>query len=283
VSVYQGATYAAVYSIPGVITGSTVVLTVTAPDGSITTPTVTQGAISSATVPASQVGAYLLVWSTSGLIVDVLPDQFSVVAASLSLISFSELRDQVNVSPADTTGSAKLRRFTQSATDVVQNICGPILPTLKQIVYPGGGSFVILPERWVRSITQVQEFWGGVTIYTLTSQPPGSSPLTAFGYYWDPALNRITRMAAGFETQFKPGQLAVTVNYVAGMPTIPQDVTDATGELIRHWWANGQQPWRAPFQVGTGDDAGTQPVMGYAIPNRVMEMLIPYRKKPGIF
>ena len=63
---------------------------------------------------------------------------------------------------------------------------------------------------------------------------------------------------------------------------IPQDITDATGELIRHWWANGQQPWRAAFQPG-GDDTGFQPVMGYAIPNRVLEMLLPYKKKPGIF
>jgi len=99
---------------------------------------------------------------------------------------------------------------------------------------------------------------------------------------WDPSLNKIMRFAAGFETQYKPGIAAVIVNYVAGMQTIPQDITDATGELIRHWWANGQQPWRAAFQPG-GDDTGFQPIMGYAIPNRVVEMTLPYKKKPGIF
>ena len=282
-SVYQGATYSATYSIPGgVITGSVVVLTVTVPDGTTTTPLVTQGVTSTASVPAVQAGAYLLVWSTTGTVTDVLPDQFTVVAPSLALISFSDLRDQLNISPTDTSGTAKLRRFIQSGTDVVQNITGPVVPTAKQINYPGGGPYVILPERWVKSITSVQEFWGGNTIYTLTVQQPGIGVLTAFGYLWDQSLNKITRMSAGFETNFKPGINAVIVNYVAGMATIPQDITDATGELIRHWWANGQQPWRAAFQPG-GDDTGFQPVMGYAIPNRVVEMLQPYRKKPGIF
>ena len=282
-SVYQGATYSAAYSIPGgVITGSTVTLTVTAPDGSLTTPVVAQGQLSTASVPAAQVGAYLLVWSTTGTVTDVLPDQFTVTAASLGLISFSDLRDQINVSPTDTTGTAKLRRFIQSATDVAQNITGPILPTPKQIIYPGGTTYVILPERYVKSLTLVQEFWGGTTLYTLTPYTLGVPPLSAFAYVWDPSLNKIMRFSAGFETQFKPGIAAVIVNYVAGMSTIPQDITDATGELIRHWWANGQQPWRAAFQPG-GDDTGFQPVMGYAIPNRVVEMLMPYKKKPGIF
>ena len=66
-SVYQGATYSATYSIPGgVATGSTVTLTATAPDGTLTTPTVTPGTTFTATVPAAQVGVYLLVWSSSG-------------------------------------------------------------------------------------------------------------------------------------------------------------------------------------------------------------------------
>ena len=149
-SVYQGAVYAATYSIPGaVVTGSVVTLTVTAPDGTITTPAVTAAAVSSASVPAVQVGVYLLVWSTSGTVSDVLPDQFTVTAPSLGLISFSELRDQLNIAPSDTTGSAKLRRFIQSGSDVVQNIVGPIVPTTKTLIFAGGTPYVILPERWV--------------------------------------------------------------------------------------------------------------------------------------
>lgn len=283
-TVIQGAVYQAAYTIPGAtVTGSTVSLTVTAPDGSTSTPTVTQAVPATASVPAAQVGVYLLVWSTIGAVVDVQTDQFTVTAPGLSLISLGDLKDQLNISVADTTGTAKLRRFMQSATDVVQNITGPILPTPQTRVFRGGVSFVILPHRWVQSITSITEFWGGTTIYTLTPQPPGTGPLTAFGYTWDPSISKIVRVSAGFEANFKPGQNAVTVNYVAGMQSIPQDITDATGELIRHWWAHGQQPGRAAFQAQPGDDTGQITVMGYSVPNRVIEMLAPYRRHPGIF
>jgi hypothetical protein len=113
------------------------------------------------------------------------------------LISLSDLLDQINIAPTDKTGTAKLRRFITSATDVVQNITGPVLPTPQTRVFRGGTSFVILPHRWVQSITQITEFWGGTTIYTLTLQPPGTGPLTAFGYTWDPSISKIVRVWAG--------------------------------------------------------------------------------------
>ena len=281
-SVYQGATYTASYTITAAnLIGSVVALTVTAPDGTTATPTVTQASPSVSVIPAAQVGVYLLGWSVSGTLTDVLPDQFTVVAPSLGLVSFSELKDQLNISTTDASGDAKLRRFIQSASDVVQNITGPVLPLAVTHTVQGGSSYVILPHRWVKSITTVQEFWGGTVIYTLTNQQPGTGT-TGFGYTWDAAISKIVRTSGGFEANFKAGQNAVIVTYIAGMQTIPQDISDATGELIRHWWANGQQPWRSAFSP-SGDDAGSQPIMGYAIPNRVIEMLTPYRKKPGIF
>jgi hypothetical protein len=285
VSVLQGGSYAATYAIPGgVVAGSTVTLSVTAPDGTTMTPAVTQGAVSTASVPAAQIGVYLLVWTAAGAVSDVETDQFTVLAPGLGLISLSDLRDQLNISPTDPTGTAKLRRYTMSATAVVENITGPILPAPQTRIFPGGSSFVILPHRWVKSVTTVQEFWGGMTIYTLTNQQPGSGPLTGFGYTWDPVETKIVRVSGGYECNFKPGQNAVIVNYVAGMATIPPDITDASGELIRHWWAHGQQPYRGAFQATPGDDdGGTVTVMGYSVPNRVVEMLNPYRKRPGIF
>jgi hypothetical protein len=107
----------------------------------------------------------------------------------------------------------------------------------------------------------------------------------AFGYTWDRQTNKIIRRSyGGAVALFPPGLGVVSVTYTAGMATIPQDVSDATGELIRHWWAHGQQPYRGAFQATTADDdGGTITVMGYSVPNRVNEMLNPYRKRPGIF
>lgn len=281
-SVIQGDIYAASYMAS---IAATVVLTVTAPDGTTSTPTVvTTGApVYTSTVPASQVGAYLLTWVASGALVDVFTDQFTVIAPSLQLISYGDLVDQINVSATDTTTTARLRRFIQSATDVVQNITGPVLPVTKATYFDGGQSSVTLPYRWVKSITSVVEWWGGTTTYTLTAQTPGSS-MGTFNYLWDTSSNSITRYAGGFPTSFFPLENSVTVTYLAGMVTIPQDITDATGELVRHWWQNGQQPRSVSFtNPGAGDDDGAITVMGYAVPNRVNEMLAPYARRPAIF
>jgi hypothetical protein len=234
-----------------------------------------------ATVPAAQVGAYLLVWSVSGTITDVQVDQFTVVAPSLQLISLSEVKDLINVSQSDATGNAKLRNFIQDATDVVQNITGQIIPKTDNYVFDGGGVFCVLPRRWVSSITLVVETIATVN-YTITEQPLGTS-YNNYGYTWDRATGKIVRRGAGgLAYFFAPGVMNVSVTFVSGMATVPQDISTAAGELIRHWWANGQQPWRAAFQPG-GDDTGLMPMAGYAIPNRVLELLMPYRKSPAIF
>lgn len=280
-SVIQGAVYAATYA--GAVGGTAAVLTVTAPDATTATPAVTGSAGSfAATVPAAQVGVYLLVWTVTGTVADVQVDQFTVTAPTLQLISLSDLKDQLNISTTDTTGTAKLRRFIQSAGDVVKNIVGPVLPESRNYTVDGGGLFLVMPQRWVISITSMIETISVVN-YTLTEQPLGSS-LNNYGYTWDRGGGKVTRRGAGGAAiPFAAGVMNVSCTYMAGMSTIPQDITDAAGELIRHWWANGQQPWRGAFPGGGGDDSGTQPIMGFAIPNRVIEMLMPYRATPGIF
>lgn len=281
-SVIQGDVYAASYTAPST---ATVVLTVTAPDGTTSNPTVVTSSAPTytSTVPATQIGPYLLTWVASVGAVDVFTDQFTVVAPSLQLISFGDLVDQLNLSTSDTTATARLRRFIQSATDVVQNITGPVLPATQTRYFDGGSESVTLPHRWVRSITSVVEWWGGNTTYTLTAQTPGSS-MGSYNYLWDTATNTLTRLIGGFPTIFFPISNAVTVTYIAGMVTIPQDITDATGELVRHWWQNGQQPRSISFtNPGLDDDGGTISVMGYAVPNRVNEMLAPYARRPAIF
>lgn len=283
-SVLVGAAYSAQYVASSSLSGSTVTLTVTAPDGTTSTPTVTvSGQTATATVPAAQAGAYLLLWSVTGALTDAQTDQFTAAAPTLQLLSLGDLRDQLNINPADTSGTAKLRRFLQSATDVVQNITGPILPQSITRQFDGEGTFLVLPERWVSAISSVVET-RGITNYTLTEQPLGHS-VDAFGYTWDRQTNKIIRRAyGGAVALFPPGLGVVAVGYTAGMATIPQDISDATGELIRHWWSHGQQPFRGVFQATPGDDdGGTVTVMGYAVPNRVNEMLAPYRRRVGIF
>ena len=190
-STWLGDIYSASYTAPAT---ATVVLTVTAPDGSTSTPTVvtTGQPTYTATVPATQVGMYLLTWVASGAVVDVFVDQFTTVAPGLVLVSFSELRDQLNVAPNDTSGSARLRRFMQSATDVVEALTGPMRGQSRTEYFDGNRDSIVLSPRWVQSITTITENLG-TTVFTLTEQPLAAGSFTQYGYTWDRSTHKIIR------------------------------------------------------------------------------------------
>lgn len=281
-SVWLGDTYAASYTAPAV---ATVALTVTAPDGTTTSPTVvaTAAPVYSSIVPTPMVGTYLLTWVASGAVVDVFVDQFTVVAPSLSLISFSELKDQLNIDAADKTGDAKLRRFMQSAADVVQNITGPMLGQVRTEYFDGNRSTIVLMPRWVQSITTITENLG-TTVFTLTEQPLASGSSGQYGYTWDRLTNKITRRSSGLTAWFPAGDGNVAVTYKMGISPLPQDITDATGVIIEHWWSHGQQAFNTSYSTsgGNDDEIATASVMGYAIPYAAMTMLEPYAYGPAI-
>lgn len=281
-SILLGGAYLAQYVVPGGPAGSTVTLTVTAPDATVTTPAVTTGAVCTATVPALQAGTYLLVWSTTGAVVDVQQDQVTVDKPGLDLVSLGDLRDDLNISSASTAMNAKLRRYLKAATYLVENITGPILPATRTDVFDGDNTFLVLPFRWVQSITDLHET-RGITNYVLTEQPLGQS-VNAFGYTWDRTINKVVRRSyGGAIATFAPGTNTVSITYVLGMATIPDDIQTATIELVRHWWQFGQQPFKGPFSSQPVDDGGVASVVGYAVPNRVLELLNPWRRHPGIF
>lgn len=285
-SVLQGGAYPASYTAPSTLEGATATLTVTAPDGTVTTPAVTLStpAIATATVPAVQVGTYLLVWTVTGAYLDAVQQQFTCEAASIDLIDLIELRDELNITPGDTTKTVKLRRWLKAATFVVENVCGPIVPRPMTRHFDGDGTFIVLPERWVTSITSMSET-RGITNYSLTEQPLGQS-VDAFGYTWDRTINKIVRRGyGGAMVLFPPGEQIIHVAYIAGMATIPDDIQIGTAELIKHW-NRKDNPAR---KTGNGypgqaiDESGLQQAGNYLVPNAVMELFAPWRKRPGMF
>ena len=155
-SVIQGAVYAATYTNAVALTGSTVVLTVTAPDLTTTTPSVTvSGVTATASVPGGLVGQYLLLWTVTGTVTDAQQDQFSTVAAALDLVSLSDIKQDLRIAATDITYDAQLRRWIKAATGVVERITGPVTPKTETYWLDGTGIFLVLPRRWVMSITSL--------------------------------------------------------------------------------------------------------------------------------
>lgn len=281
--VILGGEYTATYVAPQALSGATVACTVTAPDGTTTTPTPTvSGSVATASITPALVGTYLVVWTVSGSLVDAQQDQFSVEAAALDLVSLSDVRDELNINPADISENAKLRRYIRAANFVVENITGPIRKQTRTDVFDGDVEAIVLPFRWVSAISDIHET-RGITNYTLTEQPLGQS-LNAWAYTWDRTVNKIIRRAyGGAPALFAPGLNVVSVTYTLGIDPIPQDIQVAVTELIRHWWQFGQLPKRGPFGGQPVDDGGVATVVGYSVPNRVLELLEPWRRRPGIW
>lgn len=280
-SIIQGAVYAASYTNAASLSGSTVVLTVTAPDLTTSTPVVAvSGSTATATVPGTQVGQYLLVWTVSGTIVDAQQDQFSVVAAGLDMVSLADIKTDLRLSPTDTTYDAQLRRWIKTAAGVIERVTGPILPKTENYVVDGGTEFFVLPRRWVTSITSVVETIAVVN-YVLTEQPLGSS-VNNYGYTWDRAVHKVVRRGAGgMAIPFTAGVNNVSCTYVAGMAVIPEDIQLGANALVKHFFKKGNTPVKSLLRPPQENEMVL--VGNYYVPNEVMELISPYALTPGIF
>jgi hypothetical protein len=134
-----GVPYAATLVSGTDLTAATVTCTVTAPDGTVGTPTVTiAGTTATAVVVPAQVGTYLLTWAVTGAVTGGQTDQFTVEAPTLDLVSLSEVKSELNINPTDTSKDAKLREWMRAATGVVENVTGAILPAPRTTSSPAG-------------------------------------------------------------------------------------------------------------------------------------------------
>lgn len=282
-SVLQGSVYTAQLVSETDLSGATVTCMVTAPDGTTTpagVPTVV-GKIASVPIVAVSAGTYLLVWSVSGPVNGTQQDQFTAVPAEVDLISLPDLKDQLRITATDSREDTQLRAWLRAATNVVENITGPLRVRPVVDVFNGGTAQIVLSDFWVNSITSVVEHYGSQS-YALTEQPLGATT-TSYGYTWDRDSNLLTRRdGSGNATFFAPGMNSVVVTYRAGFPVMPDDIQMATTELIRHW-RNRARPYSSgPYSSGQGDDdVAMAPT--YLVPNAVMEILEPRRRPPSIY
>ena len=76
-----------------------------------------------------------------------------------------------------------------------------------------------------------------------------------------------------------------TVEYVAGRGTVPATINLAARIMVQHLWRTQYGASRGLSSIGGGDDFSVnEPVAGwgYAIPNRVLQLLEPYKLGPGM-
>lgn len=249
---------------------------VTLPDGTTANANIEQTATGAyvATLTSSQAGRHRVTWSGSGTnsgglpaseVADVWP------ADPRLIISLADARAALNIADAKIANDDELRLYIAAATWVVEDVAGPVLAATVTETHSGRGRRGILLRQAAASVTAVTE--------------DGTELVAGADYVADLEAGivfRGARRGAAVWSDDAPGN--VVVSMTVGAAVVPANVVLAARELVRHLYAVGQQPWRAPY--GGGLDDVQAPVIsgsGFAVPRRVVDLLGPARgsKVPG--
>lgn len=241
-------------------TDATVVLTVTAPDGTVSTPALTHPAIGTyyGDVTFSQAGDWLCVWTSTGAVVSVDSDQIHVIPSSLRIVGLAEVKEHGNITT--TASDRELLDFIGTSQQMIEDLVGVTVPqTITETVYSSSGTlwFSYAP---ILSVTSVTEY--GATV------DPGL-------YVIDAAAGSITRTDRRYwyAAEVSP----VTYVYRAGRVPIPEGIRWGAKELTIALWRSTQAQRGGRSR---GEDAATP--AGYALPNRVREALSPFLLIPAV-
>ncbi|WBP87043.1 hypothetical protein [Kitasatospora cathayae] len=265
----------------------TAVLTVTDPNGVVTTPTAStgpSGALSAVVPSVSVTGNWTYRWLATGTNTRwAYEDQFTVRPTGVEqLVDLISVKKHLNIRPNDTSQDDELQTFILAAADQARDVCGPYLPEQHTQWFDGG--VPTLSPDWLplASVQSITEYYG-LSGFTLTEQPLGGQ-MNAFAFTVDYPSGQIQRRTyGGAPAKFAEGARNVKVVYTAGRAgVIPLTVRLGALELIRHLWQQTQQGGRPKFGNASMDGDSMGVPMGFALPDRVVELWSPFRRPPGI-
>jgi hypothetical protein len=199
------------------------------------------------------------------------------MAGPTYLVTLEDVKKHLN--KTDSNDDTELQGFIDAATPIIENIAGPVIQRTVVEYYDGGQSRLELNQLPFISITSVIETYGQ-TNYTLQEVTLGGVS-TGFGFTVDYVTGQIIRRAYNAEARFPIGAKNVQVTYVAGRASVPANVRLATLMLIQHLWSTSQMNRNGGRPSFGGDDSFTVGA-GFAVPNRVRELLQPSPRVPGI-
>jgi hypothetical protein len=252
---------------------TTVVCTITNPDGSSSTPAVVNSATGVYDVdytPAIS-GRYVVRWVATGANASAYSDDFTVRDYNqISIVSLDEVKSHLNISVD--TQDEELRRFTDAATDLCQQYVGCILgrQTFTNEKYDGNTDIIRLRNPRAMSITSVYE---------------NGALIDPTQYVLDPTGQRLQRLSVGSLTGpnyfgvWAPGVQNISISYISGFINPPPTAKQGLLEEIRHLWQTQRGSTNVMGRNQSGDEYS--PGTSYSMPLRVMELLDPIRL-PGV-
>jgi hypothetical protein len=253
---------------------TTVALTVALPDGTTASPAVTN--------PPAVTGQYTLDYTTvqagrhSVRWVFTTPnsaytDMFDVREASPpGIVSLADAKAHLNIGSSTTTHDDELRGWIESVTHLVEQytgICARGTVVEDHDIQPSGVNALALRRTPVISLTSAAAILTGGTSYTVADLDV------------DVRMGIVRRLDGG--RMYGP----LRVTYVAGRTVIPANITAAARIILAHLWRTQYGASRAGSAIGGGEDflvTEQIPGLGYAVPNRALQLLEPHRLPPGV-
>jgi Phage gp6-like head-tail connector protein len=231
-------------------------VTVTAPDGSTSSPGITgpdTDGVFSASYPAVLDGLHRARWVGLGF---AYTEAFSVWSAAA--VSLDDAKAYLNIT--DTKSDDELRQFIASAEAAISNRCGPLVPTEVTRTVTAYGNQLVLPVIPALSLTSMTRTADSTTVDVgmFTLRPSGVATVTS-----------------GVAMYFSPGDYTVT--WMAGRSTIPADLYRAVLEMLRNLWETQRGGSTSGGMPGAGFDqeVATRDA-AFAWPWRVEQLVAPY-------
>ncbi|MFB6950180.1 head-tail connector protein [Streptomyces niveus] len=184
----------------------------------------------------------------------------------MALLTLQEAKKQLNLTTD--TDDDELLTYVDAVTAPIEEYIGPVEPreVAEQHDAESGRRALVLRTSPVLSLTSVEPLLTGGVSYPVD------------GLVLDTGTGEVRRRNSGV---FR-GLLLFTVQ--AGRTEVTPTINLAARMLVQHLWRT-QRPGRSGGLAGGGEDYSVgQPIpgFGYAVPNRVLELLAPYRLPPGV-
>ena len=201
------------------------------------------------------------------------------MADTYDLLSLAEGKLAIGTSIAATDYDTSVASWITATSRLIDANCGPMVQrTVTNELHDGGNRTFRLSKAPCSSITTLTEYQG-TTAVTCTAETPGVFP--ANSYLFDAASGYVLRRTSGSDGTWAPGRSNIVVTYVAGRftstSTVDARVKQAAAMCLRHLWA---------IQYGSGNsmfgEIDMPTPIGFAIPNRVRELLASYWDVPAV-
>ncbi|MFI0528543.1 head-tail connector protein [Streptomyces scabiei] len=248
---------------------TTVTLTITLPDGTAVTPAVTNPPATagqySADYPTVQAGRHSLRWVFTGAgLAHAYADVLDVrEAAPPALFSLADAKKHLN--KTTTADDDEIRAMVEAVTAAVEGYVGAVVErTVTEVHDVGRTETLALLQTPVLTLTSVAAVLTGGTSYDVD----------------DLDLDAEAGIVRRKDGSLLCGPLRCV--YQAGRRIVPAAIILGGKIILQHMWRTQLGPSRP--QVGVGDFEVTEPIpgLGYAVPNRALQIMEPYKLPPGV-